>query len=174
MTDPDSDSLWSGWRVGLCERPGVCMERQAFIGGIFQKEKGKKEVLSGSLENSPTTVAPASFTPPPHHRIPEAMEAECSCLQPQGGGQLILLPGPSRGCTLTPETPGTVRTQTYDPVAAHLAPAAETESSCLQPQGRSPLPRSTWHPNPQPQVKKQGRRSPTSTVSAMPQSCSNP
>ena len=24
VTDPDLDSLWSGWKVGLCERPGAC------------------------------------------------------------------------------------------------------------------------------------------------------
>ena len=29
MTDPDLDSLWSGRRVALCEKPGVCLERQA-------------------------------------------------------------------------------------------------------------------------------------------------
>ena len=26
---PDTDSPWSGWRVGLCERPGHCMEWEA-------------------------------------------------------------------------------------------------------------------------------------------------
>ena len=24
MIDPDPDSLWSGWKVGLCERSGTC------------------------------------------------------------------------------------------------------------------------------------------------------
>ena len=28
-TDPDLDSPWSGWRVGLCERPGACLEQKA-------------------------------------------------------------------------------------------------------------------------------------------------
>ena len=29
MTDSDPDSPWYGWRVGLCERPGLFMEWQA-------------------------------------------------------------------------------------------------------------------------------------------------
>ena len=29
VTDPDLDSPWSGWRVGLSERPGACLEWQA-------------------------------------------------------------------------------------------------------------------------------------------------
>ena len=29
VTDPDPDSLQSGWKVGLCERPGSCLELQA-------------------------------------------------------------------------------------------------------------------------------------------------
>ena len=28
VMDPDPDSPWSGWRVGLCERPGACLECQ--------------------------------------------------------------------------------------------------------------------------------------------------
>ena len=29
MTDPDLDCLRSGWKVGLCEKPGACLELQA-------------------------------------------------------------------------------------------------------------------------------------------------
>ena len=29
MMDPDLDSLQSGWKVGLCERPASCLEWQA-------------------------------------------------------------------------------------------------------------------------------------------------
>ena len=29
MTDPDLDSLQCGWKVGLCERRGACLEWQA-------------------------------------------------------------------------------------------------------------------------------------------------
>ena len=29
VTDPDPDSLQSGWKVGLCERLGACWEQQA-------------------------------------------------------------------------------------------------------------------------------------------------
>ena len=42
MTGRDPDGPQSGWRVGLCERPGVCLKRQAREGGIFQNEKEKK------------------------------------------------------------------------------------------------------------------------------------
>ena len=43
VTDTDLVSPQSGWRVGLCKRPGTCMEWQAWVGGIFQKKKKRKK-----------------------------------------------------------------------------------------------------------------------------------
>ena len=65
VTDPDPVSPRSDWRVGMCERPGTCLEWQAWIGGIFQKEKEKKEALSSCLGNSPQQPPPPPVPLPP-------------------------------------------------------------------------------------------------------------
>ena len=38
VTYLDPDSLWTDWKVGLCDRPGACWEWQAWTGGLYSKK----------------------------------------------------------------------------------------------------------------------------------------
>ena len=87
VMDPHTVGPESGWRVGLCERPNACLEWQAWIGGIFLKEKEKSSTQQdvwGILHSSrPRLLHPyphlAASSCPKHWgwRAPHPMPSSC-------------------------------------------------------------------------------------------------
>ena len=98
LRDTDPDSLWSAWRVVLCERPGACLSGRLEQEEIFKKTK---KVLSGYLENSATAATPTF----PGCFGAASLASVVGLPLPIG---LWLCPYPghsSRGCPTTPATP---------------------------------------------------------------------